>query len=138
MSSAAPARSAHVAAALVMVLGSRNAEMPVTQRLITHGPRAFRLVRVFLLPSRLNLHCKLCVVAWDQVPARSKLLGCETILSSRPIAAALAVFPILIPRIAKTVLNSGNFSSRFVLYLSFLTSRHSFTSLTNAQVATDY
>ena len=46
LSAARPRNLANATVALVVVLGSRTVEMPVTQSSIIHGPRAFRLAEV--------------------------------------------------------------------------------------------
>ena len=54
-SSAAPPRKlANQVVALVAVLGSRNAEMPSAQMLITHGPRAFKFAKVRCVESEFG------------------------------------------------------------------------------------
>ena len=69
-SAAMPRNPVSAAVALEVVLGSANAEMPATPNLATHGPRAFRLAKVFRPQLRSKHRYKPSSVGWKPLPTR--------------------------------------------------------------------
>ena len=90
-SAALPRNLAKAAVALVVVLGSRDVEMPATQPRITHGPTAWRPANVSSgLRSCICIHTRAkwiisCLAAHCHVVVSS--LACEPLIGENPIIA---------------------------------------------------